>query len=345
MIKAPMIPRTVLPGDRTPWQQALARAYRTAGELLQALDLDDRVSAAVQEAGRQFPVRVPRGFAARMGRGAPHDPLLRQVLPIEAETLVAPGYGPDPLNEGAAMTAPGVLHKYHGRVLLTVTGACAVHCRYCFRRHFPYGEANAGAEDWSRALDYLRDHPEVSEVILSGGDPLALADSRLSALVGHLSAIPHVRRLRLHSRTPIVLPERVDGQLLDWLGSTRLQAVIVVHANHPHEVDDSVAQAMTALAGTGAILLNQSVLLKGVNDSADILTSLSETLFETGVLPYYLHQLDRVAGGAHFEVNDRRALALMDELQSRLPGYLVPRLVREEPGAPGKTALRRDREN
>ncbi|MEJ2644224.1 MAG: EF-P beta-lysylation protein EpmB [Gammaproteobacteria bacterium] len=345
MIKAPIIPRTALPGDRTPWQQALARAYRTAGELLQALDLQDRVSTAVQEAARQFPVRVPRGFAARMRHGDPHDPLLRQVLPIEAETLAAPGYGPDPLNESAAMTAPGVLHKYHGRVLLTVTGACAVHCRYCFRRHFPYGQANAGAEDWSRALDYLRNHPEVSEVILSGGDPLALADSRLSALVGHLAAIPHVRRLRLHSRTPIVLPERVDGQLLDWLGSTRLQTVVVIHANHPNEVDDSVAQAMAALAGTGAILLNQSVLLKGVNDSADILTSLSETLFETGVLPYYLHQLDRVAGGAHFEVNDRRALALMDELGRRLPGYLVPRLVREEPGASGKTALRRGREN
>ncbi|HKJ09832.1 MAG TPA: EF-P beta-lysylation protein EpmB [Gammaproteobacteria bacterium] len=339
MIKAPIIPRTAVAGDRSGWQQALARAYRTAGELLAALDLDDQVGAAVREAARQFPVRVPRSFAARMGRGDPHDPLLRQVLPIEAETLAAPGYGPDPLDESAAMTAPGVLHKYHGRVLLTVTGACAVHCRYCFRRHFPYAQANAGAEDWAGALAYLGSHPEVSEVILSGGDPLALADSRLSALVGHLSAIPHLQRLRIHSRTPIVLPERVDGQLLDWLGSTRLQTVIVVHANHPNEIDDSVGQAMQALSGTGATLLNQSVLLKGVNDGADILTSLSETLFDTGVLPYYLHQLDRVAGGAHFEVDDRRALALMGELHRRLPGYLVPRLVREEPGAPGKTAL------
>ncbi|MGA7801402.1 MAG: EF-P beta-lysylation protein EpmB [Gammaproteobacteria bacterium] len=334
-----MIPRTAFPGDRTPWQQALAQAYRTAGELLQALGLEDRVSPAVQQAARQFPVRVPRGFAARMRREDLHDPLLRQVLPIEAETLAAPGYGPDPLDEGAAMAVPGVLHKYHGRVLLTATGACAVHCRYCFRRHFPYGQANAGAGDWSRALDYLRAHPEVSEVILSGGDPLALADSRLSVLVENLSAIPHLRRLRIHSRTPIVLPERVDGNLLDWLGSTRLRTVVVVHANHPNEIDESVRAAMADLAAAGATLLNQSVLLKGVNDAADILMTLSEVLHDAGILPYYLHQLDRVAGGAHFEVDDRRALALMDQLHGRLPGYLVPRLVREEAGAPGKTAL------
>lgn len=339
MIKTPIIPRTDLRGDSSPWQRALGQAYRNAQEVLEAVGLDQQVSPAVREAARQFSVRVPRGFVARMRWGDPYDPLLRQVLPIERETLATPGYGPDPLNESAAMALPGVLHKYRGRVLLTVTGACAVHCRYCFRRHFPYGEANAGASDWAPALNYLGSHAEISEVILSGGDPLVLADNRLSALVARLSAIPHLRRLRIHTRTPIVLPERVDESLLEWLQSTRLQTVVVVHVNHPNEIDTSVCAAMARLANAGASLLNQSVLLKGVNDLADTLVRLSETLFDAGILPYYLHQLDRVAGGAHFEVDDRRALAFMDELHARLPGYLVPRLVREQSGAPGKTGL------
>lgn len=274
-----------------------------------------------------------------MCQADPGDPLLRQVLPLGAERESVAGFTGDPVGDLAAMSVPGVLHKYHGRALLTATGACAVHCRYCFRRHFPYGVANAAADRWQTAIDYLEADSSIREVILSGGDPLTLSDRRLAELAQRLDAIPHVRRLRLHTRLPIVLPERVDAALLQWLGRTRLQVVVVVHTNHANEVDAAVTAALKALKVIGIELFNQSVLLRGVNDSADALADLSEALFEAGVTPYYLHLLDKVAGAAHFNVPHAEAKRLVEQLSARLPGYLLPRLVREVAGAPAKLAV------
>ena len=318
------------------WQRALGDAVGSVGELLELLDLPPELLPAGLAAARDFPLRVPRGFVARMRPRDPADPLLLQVLPAAAELVAVPGWTADPLAEAAVATAPGMLHKYRGRALLVVTGACAVHCRYCFRRHFPYGEHAGKAEGWSRAVERIAADPSIEEVILSGGDPLALADSHLAPLVERLAAVPHLRRLRLHTRVPVVLPERVDGELLAWLGGHRLATVVVLHANHARELDGEVAAAVARLRGAGATLLNQAVLLAGVNDSVAALADLSRRLFACGVLPYYLHLLDRVAGAAHFDVAEGEARRLVGELRGELPGYLVPRLVREVPGAPAK---------
>jgi EF-P beta-lysylation protein EpmB len=317
----------------------LARAITEPAELLAAVGLGEEWLPAAQAAARLFPLRVPRGFVARMRPRDPHDPLLRQVLPLAEECLTAEGFGADPVGDLAAMAVPGLLHKYRARVLLTVTGACAVHCRYCFRRHFPYGDANPAVDRWRAALDYIAGDDSITEVILSGGDPLSLSDRRLAELVPQLEAIPHLRRLRLHTRLPVVLPERINDELLAWLGGTKLKSVVVVHANHAQEIDDTVRAALGRLKAAGAELLNQSVLLRGVNDSVEALADLSEALFESGTLPYYLHMLDKVQGAAHFAVPDAVARRLMEALNARLPGYLVPRLVREVPGGAGKLAL------
>jgi EF-P beta-lysylation protein EpmB len=331
-----MIPETGAIRQTPSWQRELAAAITDPAELLEAVGLGSDWLPAAQVAARLFPLRVPRGFVARMRRADPNDPLLRQVLPLAAECLSAPGFATDPVGDLAAMTAPGVLHKYQGRVLLAVSGACAVHCRYCFRRHFPYAEANASSDRWRAALDYVARDVSIREVILSGGDPLAMGDRRLADLVRHLAQIAHVERLRIHTRLPIVLPARVTTELVDWLVGTRLRPVVVVHANHGNEIDAGVRAALVRLRSAGVTLLNQSVLLKGVNDTVESLAALSETLFAAGVLPYYLHLLDRVQGAVHFEVADSQARQLMVELAARLPGYLVPRLVREVAGAPSK---------
>lgn len=325
--------------DPPRWQQALARAVRDPAELLQLLQLDPALLPAARAAAKLFPLRVPRGYVARMRCGDPTDPLLAQVLPLAAECEDAPGFLDDPVGDLAAMTDNGVLHKYHGRVLLITTGACAINCRYCFRRHFPYPDASAGGQRWRSALDYLAAHPEVDEVILSGGDPLALSDRRLDDLVRRLEAIPHLKRLRVHSRLPIVLPERVDEAMLAWFTGSRLQPVMVVHANHPNELDDDTNAALRRLCTAGATVLNQTVLLRGVNDDTAVLARLSERLFAAGALPYYLHLLDRVRGAAHFEVQATQARQLAAELAARLPGYLVPKLVQELAGEPNKTLI------
>ncbi|MEK7206317.1 MAG: EF-P beta-lysylation protein EpmB [Pseudomonadota bacterium] len=334
-----MIPGTSVLRQTPDWQSELARAITDPQALLTLLHLGAEYLPAARAAARLFPLRVPRGFAARMRPGDPHDPLLRQVLPLGEECLTQEGFGPDPVGDAAAMVAPGVLHKYAGRVLLTATGACAVHCRYCFRRHFPYSEANACAEHWQGALTYVAGDSTIAEVILSGGDPLMLSDRRLAEFTEKLAMIPHVQRLRIHTRLPIVLPERVCDELLAWLGATRLKTIVVVHANHVNEIDAAVRAAMARLKAAGVALLNQSVLLRGVNDSAEALAELSVSLFDAGVLPYYLHLLDRVQGAAHFEVDETAARDLMTKLNARLPGYLVPRLVREIPGAPAKVPV------
>lgn len=322
-----------------PWRQALAGAIRDVDELWRILALPPALLPGARQAAAGFPLLVPRGFAALMRPGDPADPLLRQILPLGDELASPPGYTADPLLEAGCGTAPGLLQKYRGRALLVTTGACAVHCRYCFRRHFPYQDLPHGAAWWEPAIAAIAADPDCRELILSGGDPLTLPDAQLAAIARAAAAVPHVQRLRIHTRLPVVLPERVDPALCGWLSGLRLRPVVVIHANHPAELSPAVAAACRRLADAGCLLLNQSVLLAGVNDDTAILEALSERLVEAGVAPYYLHQLDRVAGAAHFAVPDARARALAAELQARVPGYLVPRLVREEPGQPGKTPL------
>lgn len=327
----------VLPRPR--WQQVLAEAVNSPLELCEILGLDPALIAPAIQAAQGFSLRVPRGFVARMRRGDPRDPLLLQVLPVGAELNAVEGFGLDPVGDMASRTSTGLLHKYSGRALLVATGACAVHCRYCFRRHFPYSEASALADGWQAAVEHLRTDPSISEVILSGGDPLSLSDRRLTQLTDALTTAPHIRRLRIHTRYPIVLPERVDNGLLQWLSALPLQKVVVIHANHANELNEDVHRACRDLETSGATLLNQSVLLAGVNDSIAALADLSEALFAMRVLPYYLHVLDRVHGAAHFEIDAARALELHTGLMHRLPGYLVPKLVREVPGAASKTPV------
>ena len=321
------------------WQQALREAVRDPRELLGLLGLDRLAPRLSDEAMVQFPLRVPRGFVARMRRGDPSDPLLRQVLPLDDEMRPMPGFGLDAVGDGAAKTAPGVIQKYRGRALLVATGSCAIHCRYCFRRHFPYAEETAARDGWREAVDLIRQDASIEEVLLSGGDPLSLSNGKLAELTGALADIPHLRRLRIHSRLPIVVPERVDDGLMGWLSTLPWPVTLVVHANHANEFDGTVDAALGRLRAAGVHLLNQAVLLRGVNDSVDALGALSERGFAAGVLPYYLHQLDRVAGVAHFEVDDAHARALHAGLAARLSGYLVPRLVREIPGDTGKRPL------
>ncbi|MGQ0656996.1 MAG: EF-P beta-lysylation protein EpmB [Chromatiales bacterium] len=318
------------------WQQELALAITSPLELLRRLEIDPSHLAEPLALDTGFRMRVPRGYAARMRKGDPADPLLRQVLPIAAELRAAAGYMADPVGDLRAEATPGVLHKYEGRVLLVTTGACAIHCRYCFRRHFPYAESNPAAEEWTNALDYVAGDTSISEVILSGGDPLTLSDARLADLVHRLASISHLQRLRVHTRLPVVLPERIDERCLSWLTGTRLAAVVVIHANHANEIDGAVRDAMRKLRSAAITVLNQSVLLRGVNDSVEALCDLSEVLFDVGALPYYLHLLDPVQGAAHFDVEQERACRLMDGVRTRLPGYLVPRLVREQEGQPFK---------
>ncbi len=321
------------------WRRILGEAIRKPEELLNYLGLDAAGLLATGSAVKNFPLRVPRPFAARMRRKDPEDPLLRQVLPLDAESLKVPGFVADPLAEERANLRPGLVHKYRGRALLIAAGACAVHCRYCFRRHFPYEDNSTGGESWEPALSYIAADAGIREVILSGGDPLILRDEQLAELVQRLAAIPHLRRLRLHTRLPIVIPARVTCELLQILSGTRLEPAVVLHCNHANEIDDEVRSALGRLAGAGIPLLNQAVLLKGVNDCARALIELGEALFEARVLPYYLHLPDRVAGTAHFYVGERRARQLLGEAAAELPGYLLPRLVKEVPGAPAKVQL------
>ena len=323
-------PSRILP-RKADWKQELREAFTQPEALLGSLGLDPRLAAPA--AARQFPFLVPRGFARLMVPGDPDDPLLRQVLPLAAELEEHPGYSAGPVGDAPSRRATGLLRKYQGRALLLVTGACALHCRYCFRRHFPYARDTLVQDRDQAALALLARDPGITEVVLSGGDPLMLDDEGLAALFNRLTAIPHLRRLRLHTRLPVVLPARITPSLLALLAASRLPIALVIHANHAREVrGEEVRAALSALKATGATLLNQSVLLRGVNAEAASLADLSEALFAAGVLPYYLHRLDPVAGAAHFAVSLAEARAIMAKLRTELPGYLVPKLVRELPG-------------
>jgi len=340
-----MIPRTADLGKdnnrRIPdWNAEMAQAVSDPAELLSILELDQSLFLDnARLASREFPIRVPRGYIARMNKGDPDDPLLKQVLPLGLELAHVAGFVTDPVSDQAAMVTPGILQKYHGRALLITTGACAIHCRYCFRRHFPYTDASVSRNGWRSTLEYIASNQDITEVILSGGDPLSLSDKRLADLIHEIEKIAHVTRLRIHTRLPVVLPERINESLVQMLHSSRLTSVMVIHANHPNEINTPVSRALNMLNDKGIRLLNQSVLLKGVNDHLETLIKLSETLFDSGVLPYYLHLLDKVAGSAHFEVAETDAIKLLASLNTMLPGYLVPKLVREISGKTGKTPI------
>ncbi|MBT8506636.1 EF-P beta-lysylation protein EpmB [Coxiella-like endosymbiont of Rhipicephalus sanguineus] len=318
------------------WQLSLKKAITDPAELCRELALDPKMLPQILEATTHFPLRVPSGFIARMEKGNPQDPLLLQVLSQARELINSPGYRLDPLNEKKFNRVPGLLHKYHGRVLLTLSGACAIHCRYCFRRHFPYDENTPGKKGWNKIFDYLKSDTSITEIILSGGDPLTVKDNVLAEFVSYLEKITHLKRLRIHTRLPIVIPERITNEFIHLLDHMGLLPTIVIHCNHPNEIDKSVTTTLRSLQRTRTTLLNQSVLLKNVNDQVETLIRLSENLFEAGVLPYYLHLLDRVQGASHFEVSKVQAQYLIAEMIKRLPGYLVPKLVQEIADAPAK---------
>ncbi len=304
-------------------------------DLLDRLGLDADAGVITPD----FPLRAPHAFVDRIRPAAPDDPLLRQILPTPAEFMAVAGYTTDPVGDLASTIAPGVLKKYAGRALLIVTGACAIHCRYCFRRAYPYASGSIRQRDFSAALAALTADSTIEEIILSGGDPLMLSNDRLAPLITALSGIDHIRRIRIHTRIPVVMPDRIDTGLLELIEACPLPVTVVIHCNHENEIDAVVAAKIRALRSRTAFVLNQSVLLRGINDSVESLTALSLRLFDIGVLPYYLHQLDPVAGAAHFQVDDRLATELITAVAARLPGYLVPRLVREIPGADAKTPL------
>lgn len=331
-----MITQTTTVLEPPSWQTLLKEAITVPSVLWQELNLDSALLPAALRAADDFQLRIPRGFVQRMRPGDPQDPLLLQVLPLGQELQRTEGYLLDPLQEKAFNPVPGLLHKYHGRVLLTLTGVCAVNCRYCFRRHFPYGENNPGRRGWEEALRYIAADSSIQEVILSGGDPLLVTDEYLAEFIEKLEGISHLNTLRFHTRLPIVLPERITAKLSHLLKSTRLKVVVVVHCNHAQEIDASVRESFDGLRAAACTLLNQSVLLKDVNNHPQTLANLSQALFSSGVLPYYLHVLDPVQGAQHFEVSDAEIRNIYTELQALLPGYLVPKLVQEKPGARGK---------
>lgn len=321
------------------WQKALAAAIRDPDVLIDELGLSDEFRLPARQAATLFPLFVTHSFLKRMQPGDPRDPLLLQVLPLGAETEPVPGFAADALDEAQAHIAPGLLQKYAGRALLIATGACAIHCRYCFRRNFSYGDEPRRLAEWEPAFTRLAEDPSIREIILSGGDPLMLTDARLGEIIRRLDAIGHLDRLRIHTRLPIVLPERVTDAFLSLLRQSRMTPIVVVHTNHPAEIVGDCRDVLRNLVRSGITVLNQTVLLRGINDTVDTLAELSERLINVGVIPYYLHQLDRVSGTAHFEVAPAQGIELVANLRGRLPGYAVPQYVREIPGERHKIPL------
>ena len=317
------------------WRDQMINAITSVDELLRELELEHLRAGLDRSPG--FRLQVPRAYVRKMQKRNPEDPLLKQVLPLTAED--ASSGSVDPVGDLDAMPVPGLLHKYHGRALLVTTGACAIHCRYCFRRHFPYADSNPRKQAWRPMLDYLSDHDDIEEIILSGGDPLMLDNGILDRLIQAFEEIPHLRWLRIHTRLPVVLPARIDDGLIALLRRSRFRSTCVIHCNHANELMDDELAALQRMDNAGISLLNQSVLLKGVNDSAAALTALSRRLHQARVLPYYLHMLDPVQGAMHFEVAESAAVDILDTIRSELPGYLVPRLVREIPGEASKSAI------
>jgi EF-P beta-lysylation protein EpmB len=321
------------------WKVQLSQSVTSIEELLSFLDLTSEQLSTSQQAASEFSLKVPRPFIDRMQPGNPTDPLLLQVLPVAAEMQQSPDYNKDPLEESKHNPIAGIVHKYANRLLLVISPACAINCRYCFRRHFPYDENRQSKQQWQTALDYIHSDESINEVIYSGGDPLAANDNFLGWLTTEIAEIAHIKRLRIHTRLPVVIPARIDQGFLNWATATRLKPIVVLHINHANEIDNEVARAIQKLIDAGMQVLNQSVLLRGVNDSAVTLAELSERLFDCGVSPYYLHLCDPVAGAQHFDLDDSVAKQIYGELQCLLPGFLVPKLVREIPNRESKTLI------
>lgn len=334
-----MIPQTIPAWHTLDWKEQLKNAVTDVDLLLGLVGLESAEFAGSTCRDQQFQLRVPLSFVERMEYGNPNDPLLLQVLPVLRENEAVEGFSEDPLAERQYNPVPGIVHKYENRVLLITSGGCAVNCRYCFRRHFPYSDNNPGKDEWQNSLAYIRTNPAITEVILSGGDPLSASDKHLHWLVQQLDTIPHLRRLRIHTRLPVMIPERLDDNCLAWVGSSRLKTTMVLHVNHANELSSTITNAVSRLKALDITVLNQTVLLKGINDNVDTLTTLQESLFDTGILPYYLHLLDPVSGASHFQVVTDQAISIYKALQAKLPGYLVPRLVRDLPGRPSKTLV------
>lgn len=334
-----MIPRTIPTWQSLSWQEELSQLITSPKALLEHLQLDDALLPAAQEASKLFPLRTTLSFVQRIQPNTPEDPLLKQILPLHAETSSPSEYVSDPLEEHSANPVKGLIHKYHGRVLLIAASQCAINCRYCFRRHFDYENNTPSRQEWQQALDYIRSNTDIEEVILSGGDPLAISDKQCEWLLKTIAEMPHITRIRIHTRLPIVLPSRITDTLVNTLSRLPKPVVMVVHCNHAQEIDMSVQQVLHQLADAGITMLNQTVLLKGVNDSCEVLANLSKRLFEARVLPYYLHLLDKVSGAAHFNIEEKDAISLHNELLACLPGYLVPKLVQEVPDKPSKVPI------
>lgn len=319
------------------WQQELAEGFSNSTELCNYLEIPNLSNKILKHP--EFTVRVPHDFVDRIEKGNINDPLLKQVLPTIDENTDFPGFNNDPVGDLNAMTESGVIHKYQGRVLFITTGACAINCRYCFRKNFPYNDFQLSTKKISQAIQYIENNNDISEVILSGGDPLLLSDAKLFSLLQQLDTIKHLKRIRIHSRIPIVLPSRITTAFCDMFSSITKSIVFVVHSNHANELSHSVKLACKKIKACDITLLNQSVLLKEINDNAQTLSALSEKLFTFGIMPYYLHLLDKATGTGHFEVNQKTAIALMDQVKKQLPGYLVPKLVREQAGAANKIII------
>ncbi|PCJ12944.1 MAG: EF-P beta-lysylation protein EpmB [Gammaproteobacteria bacterium] len=334
-----MIPLTESDGQSQGWQNSLSRSITDLGTLLSRLQLSEADLPETVLRDPRFPLKVPESFLRRIRSQDPNDPLLKQILPYQSETNPVSGYHLDPVGDLHANAQSSIIHKYHGRALLLTSGACAIHCRYCFRQHFPYQDNRLTDTHLSNALDYFRNTPSLSEVILSGGDPLIISDARLKSLIEQIDAIEHIKRVRIHTRLPVVLPDRVTGELINTLSQCRVKTVVVIHCNHPQEINQEVQDALAKFHRAGIHLLNQSVLLRGINDQTNTLVELSERLFSVNVLPYYLHLLDKVQGAAHFDVDELTASKLIGQATQRLPGYLVPKLVKEQAGRCSKSPI------
>ena len=326
------------PCNENSWQKDLRQVITDPKKLLTLLDINTDDYLQHFKARQLFPVRVPLPFITRMKKGDIHDPLLKQVMPLSNEFVVTDGFVTDPLQEHETV-ATGLLHKYKNRVLMIVKAGCAINCRYCFRRHFPYQDNSPNKQRWQQALTYIVEHKAISEVIFSGGDPLMASDEHLTWLVKQVEAIPHIRRLRIHTRLPVVIPNRITCDLVSLLSKSRLKATMVLHINHSNEIDNDFITALEPLRAARIPLFNQSVLLKDVNDNAEVLIKLSESAFDIGIMPYYLHLLDPIQGAAHFNVTEQEAIIIVNKMLATLPGFLMPKLVREIAGEANKTPI------
>lgn len=323
--------------NREEWLEQLATIITTQDALLSFLQLSHLSDLPFQQKNT-FPIRVPLAFAKRMEKGNPNDPLLLQVMMSPEEDVITKGYSTDPLEE-QDYKQTNLLHKYKNRVLLITKNSCAINCRYCFRRHFPYQDFQGNKQSWQDALDYIAVHPELNEIILSGGDPLMAKDHELKWLMSKIESIPHIKTLRIHTRLAVVIPTRITDALLFLFALSRLNVVLVTHINHANEIDINVMESMQKLKNVSVTLLNQSVLLKNINDNVQTLVDLSLALFDVGILPYYIHLLDKVQGAAHFYVSSQKAKLLMSDLAKEVSGYLLPKLAREISKEKNKTLI------